>query len=65
MRALTDGQMLVLRRTAAGDDAKSCARSLGLSLDTVKDRRYEIIHRLGARNMPHALAIAFRRGMLT
>ena len=65
MRALTEGQMLVLKRTVAGDDAKSCARSLGLSLDTIKDRRYEIIHRLDAKNMPHAVAIAFRKGILT
>lgn len=36
----------------------------GRSLDTIKRQRSAAIRKLGASNMPHAIALGFREGIL-
>lgn len=65
MSALSAKELNVLKRIVAGDDIKNCARSLGISPETVKDYRRLILLKLGAKNMPHAVAIAFKQGIVS
>jgi len=53
-----------LRGAAAGETQAETAARLVVTEEAVKDARRRIIARLGARNMAHAVAIAYRRGLL-
>lgn len=61
---ITSRQLDVLRLSADGLSADETATELGLSLETVKTHRKHIIAALRTRNISHAVAEAFRRGML-
>lgn len=65
MSALSAKELNVLKRIVEGDDIKNCARSLRISPETVKDYRRLILLKLGAKNMPHAVAIAFNQGIVS
>jgi DNA-binding CsgD family transcriptional regulator len=49
----------VLRLTAAGHSGQEAAVELRRGRETIKTHRKAIIAKLGARNMPHAIAIAY------
>lgn len=61
---LTAREIGLLQLLADGDTFDTAATRLGLSVETVKDRTKMIRRKLGARNTPHAVAIAFRAGLL-
>ena len=61
---LTTRHVEVLRYSAQGHEIKEIAKLMGLSRETVKDHRQAIYNRLGASNIPHAVAIAGRMGLL-
>lgn len=61
---LTPRMIEELQMAAAGHTARSAASVRGVSFDTVKHQRWFAIRRLGADNLPHAIAICFRRGIL-
>jgi DNA-binding CsgD family transcriptional regulator len=54
----------VLRAAADGLSAKETAQKLVKSQHTVIAQRRTILAKLGARNLPHAIALAFRRRAL-
>lgn len=54
----------VLRALAAGQCQKSAARSLGMSVCTLKDRITSARHKLGATTTLQAALIAQQRGIL-
>lgn len=60
---LTPRQLEVLALAAAGETAADIARRLWVSVDTIKTHRKNIISALGARNIVHAVAIAYQRGL--
>lgn len=61
---LTERQKRILNYMAEGDSNKVSARRLGIAEATMKVHRKSIYSRLGARNGLHALAIAFRAGII-
>ena len=61
---LTPVQWRVLRMTADGMTAEECARRIGIGSKTVFSHKLRIREKLGAENFLHAVALAFRRGML-
>lgn len=61
---LTARQQSVLERTAMGDTYKECARALGIAPETTKQHRIAVMRALSARSMEHAVAIAFRMGIM-
>lgn len=54
----------ILRLLADGLNTHQMARRLLLSAVTVQKHRSRIFRKLGARNAPHAVALAFRRGLV-
>lgn len=63
-RALSMPELEVLRAAADGLSAKETAQKLVKSQHTVIAQRRTIRAKLGARNLPHAIALAFRRRVL-
>lgn len=61
---LTDRQFQVLRLVADGRKGPEIAAVLGTTPDTVKTHLIRIRRKLGARDRPHAVATAFRLGLL-
>jgi DNA-binding NarL/FixJ family response regulator len=61
---LTDREVDVLRRVAAGNSNKMIAGQLGVSEDTVKGHMKSILSKLAANDRTHAVTIAMRRGYL-
>ena len=61
---LTYRERDVLSGLADGETAKETARRLHLSSETVRAYRKRVIAKLGARNGPHAVAEAFKRGII-
>lgn len=57
-------ELQVIQLSAKGLNAKQMARELGLSEETIKTHRKLAIARLDAKNIVHAVAIAYERGML-
>ena len=62
--ALTEREIQVLRRVAAGKSNKLIAAELGISEGTVKTHMKSILPKLGASDRTHAVMIALRRGIL-
>jgi DNA-binding CsgD family transcriptional regulator len=60
-QALSMPELEVLRAAAEGLSAKETAERLVKSHHTVIAQRRAIQAKLGARNLPHAIALAFRR----
>lgn len=61
---LTPRQIEILRLTADGYTCPAIARRLFIEANTVKSHRLYMYRRLRARNAAHAVAIAYRRGIL-
>ena len=61
---LTERETEILEGVAEGETAVQTGRRLYLSSETVQGYRKRVIAKLGARNAPHAVAVAIRRGLL-
>jgi DNA-binding NarL/FixJ family response regulator len=61
---LTEREIEVLRRVAAGTSNKIIADQLNLTEATVKAHMKNILSKLGANDRTHAVTIAMRRGFL-
>jgi DNA-binding CsgD family transcriptional regulator len=57
---LTDRQRAVLRLTADGHGLREIAQELGTSTHTARHHRDAAVRRLGARSLPHAVALLVR-----
>jgi DNA-binding NarL/FixJ family response regulator len=62
--ALTDREIEVLRRVAAGQSNKRIALELSVSESTIKAHIHSILPKLNANDRTHAVTIAVRRGIL-
>jgi DNA-binding NarL/FixJ family response regulator len=62
--ALTEREIDVLRRVAAGKSNKVIAAELDISEGTVKTHMKSILPKLDARDRTHAVTIALKRGIL-
>ena len=62
--SITERQIEVLLSFAEGNSARETAKELFVTVETIKSHRRHIITALQARNMAHAIAIAFRSGMI-
>jgi DNA-binding NarL/FixJ family response regulator len=62
--ALTDRELEVLRRVAAGKSNKLIAAELAISEGTVKTHMKSILPKLDASDRTHAVMIALKRGIL-
>lgn len=61
---LTKTELVHLRLLADGYKAPGAAKELWVSVPTVKFHRSSIFIKLGAKTGSHAVAIAFRKGIL-
>ena len=61
--ALTQREIDVLRRVAAGQSNKQIASALGVSESTVKAHIHSILPKLNASDRTHAVTIALKRGI--
>lgn len=61
---LSDREVAVLRRVAAGNSNKIIASQLSVSEATVKGHMKSILSKLGANDRTHAVTIALKRGFL-
>jgi two-component system, NarL family, response regulator len=61
---LTDRELAVLQRVAAGRSNKVAADELGISEETVKTHMRSILAKLAASDRTHAVTIATKRGIL-
>jgi DNA-binding NarL/FixJ family response regulator len=61
---LTDREVEVLRHLVDGNRNRDIAEKLYIAEETVKAHIKHIMHKLGANDRTHALAIAFRRGLV-
>lgn len=64
MSTLSPRQLQVLRLIAAGHDTPAIARQLHVSQSTVRTTRANLFEKLGVHNAPHAIAVAYHRGIL-
>ena len=62
--AITRRQREILQLFADGNSTERAAASLGLSPETVRTHTKAVLARLNARDRAHAVAIAFRGGLL-
>ena len=63
-KALTSGEVDVLRLLAAGNANKQIAEKLSISEETVKGRVKNILSKLGANDRTHAAMIGVKRGII-
>jgi DNA-binding NarL/FixJ family response regulator len=63
--ALTEREIDVLRRVAAGQSNKEIAIVLGVSESTIKAHIHSILPKLSASDRTHAVTIALKRGIFT
>ncbi len=64
-RALLDtAELATLRLTAEGMSAREIALARGTTLYGTEAVRRRLLHKLGAVNAAHAVALGFRRGLL-
>ena len=61
---LTPKELEVLRLIAAGNANKEIAAQLSIAEETVKSRVKNILGKLAANDRTHAIAIAFKRGII-
>lgn len=62
---LTQSQHTVITAAAAGESVEETAHRLCLSYDTIKSQRVRAVSRLGARSIPHAVAMCVAAGWIT
>ena len=58
---ITEREMQVLKLSAEGHGLKQIADMLGITIDTVDSHSRNVVDKLNARNMKHAIATAFRQ----
>ena len=63
-KMLTDREVEVLRHLVDGNRNRDIAEKLYIAEETVKAHIKHIMHKPGANDRTHALAIAFRRGLV-
>ncbi|HYM57365.1 MAG TPA: helix-turn-helix transcriptional regulator [Solirubrobacteraceae bacterium] len=61
---LTDREREVLARVALGETGQTIARELSITGATVESHVRNILEKLGAKNRPHAVALALQSGEL-
>lgn len=61
---LPDRQLEILRLVAQGMSGPEIARRLHITVDTVKTHLSSLYRSMGARNAPHAVAIAYQLNIL-
>lgn len=61
---ITARELEVLAAAANGFSTEETGRELHIGLETVKTHRKHILYKLSARNITHAVAIAFSEGYL-
>lgn len=64
VQQLTPREVAVLRLAAAGEDVRVIAKTLHLSVGTVRNYLTTIVHKLGARNRVDAVRIARDNGVI-
>ncbi len=62
---LSPAERQVLHDAANGLTGAESARQLGKSYETVKTQRSQIVLKLGARNLAHAVSIGVSTGIVT
>jgi DNA-binding NarL/FixJ family response regulator len=62
--ALSERELEVLKRVAAGNSNRQVAAQLGISEDTVKAHMKNISSKLSAKDRTHAVTIALKRGII-
>jgi DNA-binding CsgD family transcriptional regulator len=62
--ALSERELEVLRKVAAGNSNKQVAAQLGISEDTAKAHMKSILSKLNANDRTHAVTIAVKRGII-
>lgn len=62
--ALTDKELEALELFAQGYSAKAAGKLLWISESAAKSRAQNARKKLKAKNMPHAISIAYQRGIL-
>jgi DNA-binding NarL/FixJ family response regulator len=62
--ALTEREIEVLRRVAAGNTNRQVATQLAIVEETVKAHMKSILSKLGANDRTHAVTIALKRGII-
>jgi len=62
--ALTEREIMVLKRVAVGGANKQIAAALGISEETVKAHMKSILAKLSANDRTHAVTIALNRGII-
>ncbi|MCX2861904.1 response regulator transcription factor [Paucibacter sp. PLA-PC-4] len=61
---LTQREIEVLQRIAAGNSNREVGAMLSLSEETIKARMKSILAKLGAKDRTHAVSIALKRGLI-
>lgn len=61
---LTERERLVLERVAGGDTYAAVARSIGISHNTAEWYGKQVIRKLGAKSIAHAVFLACHAGVL-
>jgi len=61
---LTTRELQMLDQISNGQTNDEIAATLGLALDTVKTHMRRLYRKLGARDRPNAVALAYQRGIL-
>lgn len=64
IQQLTTSEIEVLQHAANGLGLKGTARAAGIPMHSVKDRRESARHKLGARNVTHAVAMLVAAGLV-
>ena len=61
---LTEAEMDILLQLADGMSVSESAAERGVTVNTIKTERKHLMQKLGSRNGPHAVALAYHRGVL-
>jgi len=61
---LSDSLIRCLLLIAEGYTDAEAAKLLGIGMETVHSQAKDVSRKLGAKNRPHAVAIAFRKGII-
>lgn len=62
---LSPRQIAILKRVVDGENTKTIAASLGISVTTVNTHRAEILKRLGIRDLPTLTRFAIEQGLIS
>lgn len=62
---LTPLQLQALQAAAEGERMKVTAYRLSTTINALKSLHEQVRRKLGAKTIPHAVAVAYRRGILS